>query len=1138
MPRFRAMLIYPVFAWRLPRGKILPALAAVLLAALAPARAQVITAVTSGDWSDGATWAGGLVPGAANTASLSAVTLTLGSSVTVGGLAGAADSLLTLASGVTLTTGGNNLSTTFAGVISGPGGLVATGTGVFVLSGANTYTGGTTFAGGIVGLAAANVLPPTGTLTVSGAILDLGNFFQTAGAVTLVSGAINTGTLSATSYLLQSGLISSVLAGPGALSKDTTGTVSLASANTYTGGTNINGGTLALRNADALGSTGTISFGGGTLQFGALNTTDYSGRFSTAAGQAFSVDTNGQNVTFASALTSAGGSLTKLGAGTLTLSGASTYTGVTTLSAGTLAYGVDNALSATTAVTVAGGATLDLAGFSGGIGALNGAGNVNLRGGSLQVNSTAITSSLQILGEGFSIGTVTLGGTLGTFVFGTGTTSSNSGGSTGAVTPSPPMSFSGVISGTGSLVISGPGLPVPSSANGILAGGINNGTAIQPVTLAGENTYTGGTVLGGGTLSLYGPGALGTTGTLSFGGGTLQFSAQNTTDYSGRFSQAPGQSYSFDTGGQVVTLASTLASAGGSLNKFGDGTLVLTGANTYTGGTVIWGGTLRVGSPDALRGAGALTIGASGSAFISLATSGLDLGGFTVTASTVTVGNATVANGTLAADAFVLSGGTVSANLAGAGSLTASVGTVVLSGANTYTGATIISSGTLAVSGGAAIGDVSDVRLRTNTRDDPFSGASGGVVITSSSPPPPPAVLLVNTSETIGSLSGGGSGGLLLVGGLVVLGPGAVLTVGANNASTEFAGAITAGDSASGLVKIGAGTLTLSGRHSYTGGTTVATGTLALADVGSISSSATISVAAGANLNVTGLSQGTLVLANNQTLVGSGTLTGKLAATTGLARVAPGGGGAVGTLTVGSLALSDHLALDFEFASLTSYDTINVTDLDGLSLLGGSFSFLTAGTTDPFTGLGTFDLITFTGSLLDPGNLLSTLTSSSVLNAAAGLAYTFGVTGDNTLAVTIDTRHHQWQAEHFGSTTALAAQPAADPDHDGVPNLLEYALGTDPQSAGSANRPALALAVSSADNLPHLTLTVTLAADAADVGVSAEVSGDLVNWQSGAPHTEIVSDTTAGAVRTLVLRDATPAGSGPPRFMRLRVALP
>jgi autotransporter-associated beta strand protein len=122
--------------------------------------------------------------------------------------------------------------------------------------------------------------------------------------------------------------------------------------NTYSGGTQIDGGVLALESAGSLGPSGTISFGGGTLRFSASNTSDYSNRFSTAASQTISIDTNGQSVTFASALTSSGGTLAKSGAGNLILSGASTYTGATSLSAGRLSV---NGSLGNTAVAVSGG---------------------------------------------------------------------------------------------------------------------------------------------------------------------------------------------------------------------------------------------------------------------------------------------------------------------------------------------------------------------------------------------------------------------------------------------------------------------------------------------------------------------------------------------------------------------------------------------------------------------------------------------------------------------------------------------------------------------------------------------------------------------------------------------------------------
>ncbi|MFG6490654.1 hypothetical protein ACG04R_28655, partial [Roseateles sp. BYS78W] len=71
----------------------------------------------------------------------------------------------------------------------------------------------------------------------------------------------------------------------------------------------------------------------------------------------------------------------------------------------------------------------------------------------------------------------------------------------------------------------------------------------------GTNTYDGGTTLTAGTLALGSAGAIGSTGTITLGGGTLQFSASNTTDYSSRFSTAASQQYNLDTNGQAVTLA-------------------------------------------------------------------------------------------------------------------------------------------------------------------------------------------------------------------------------------------------------------------------------------------------------------------------------------------------------------------------------------------------------------------------------------------------------------------------------------------------------------------------------------------------------------------------------------------------------
>jgi len=135
-------------------------------------------------------------------------------------------------------------------------------------------------------------------------------------------------------------------------------TLTLASSNNYTGVTTIHAGVLSLAATDTntalalgggplgtvlLNAPNTIVFGGGTLQYSSATRADYSGRFSTAAGQPIVIDTNGQSVTFAAPLSSADGSLTLNDSngvpGRLILAASNTYSGVTTISRGILSLG-------------------------------------------------------------------------------------------------------------------------------------------------------------------------------------------------------------------------------------------------------------------------------------------------------------------------------------------------------------------------------------------------------------------------------------------------------------------------------------------------------------------------------------------------------------------------------------------------------------------------------------------------------------------------------------------------------------------------------------------------------------------------------------------------------------------------------
>ncbi|WP_187193432.1 S8 family serine peptidase [Methylobacterium sp. WL1] len=217
----------------------------------------------------------------------------------------------------------------------------------------------------------------------------------------------------------------------------------------------------------------------------------------------------------------------------------------------------------------------------------------------------------------------------------------------------------------------------------------------------------------------------------------------------------------------------------GSLIKRGGGTLTLTGTNTYSGGTTLAGGTLSV-ARDASLGAAAAPLTFDGGVLKVTGT------GFTATSRPITWANG--GGGLDIADPANTF--TLTQSLTGAGGLAKlGAGTLALSGTNTYAGATTIAAGTLLARGGQAIGDRSAVLI----------GAG--------------ATLALADGETVGSLAGQGR---------VALGS-ARLTAGGDGSSTTFAGTL---DGTGGLTKAGAGTLTLAGANTYTGGTTIAAGTL------------------------------------------------------------------------------------------------------------------------------------------------------------------------------------------------------------------------------------------------------------------------------------------------------------------------
>jgi len=146
---------------------------------------------------------------------------------------------------------------TLSGVISGIGALTFNGVATTIISGANTYTGGTTVAAGTLKLGATGSAP-IGSLTVeTNGTFDLNNFAQTvtdlsgSGAITLGSAALTAGSTGDSTF-------SGIISGNGGLTKQGTATLTLSGANTYSGGTNVNAGTLSILGMSPTG-TGDIT---------------------------------------------------------------------------------------------------------------------------------------------------------------------------------------------------------------------------------------------------------------------------------------------------------------------------------------------------------------------------------------------------------------------------------------------------------------------------------------------------------------------------------------------------------------------------------------------------------------------------------------------------------------------------------------------------------------------------------------------------------------------------------------------------------------------------------------------------------------------------------------------------------------
>jgi fibronectin-binding autotransporter adhesin len=434
--------------------------------------------------------------------------------------------------------------------------LVKNGEGNFTLTGSNTYTGGTTISGGTLQIGDGGA-----TGSISGDITNNSRLVVNRSGSLVLGGAIS---------------------GVGAITKLSSGTLTLSGSNSYEGNTDIAEGTLAVTNDFGLGigsaENWTNVSDGATLQLDNVN-----------IGNEWLI-VNGSGV---------GGN------GGLTVTGTSSSSGQVNFSNATVNVASDGALTLTGPVfdvfVKEGAGTFTLGGTADNSGLI---GTVNA---GLLVLTKDSAPDVHAIGYGVTIGnsgTVRIGGTGGDQIYNEAIVDIHDGGMldlNGRTERIAGLTGSGIVTNTAAATTATFEVGdwgADSTFDGTLQDGAGTlalaKTGSGNFTLTGANTFTGGTTLWEGVLTLGSAGAIGNQGAITFRGGTLQFSEANTTDYSGRFSTEAGQAFKFDTNSQDVTFSENISSENGSFEKHGAGTLTLTGTNSYEGTTLINDGVLLI----------------------------------------------------------------------------------------------------------------------------------------------------------------------------------------------------------------------------------------------------------------------------------------------------------------------------------------------------------------------------------------------------------------------------------------------------------------------------------------------------------------------------------------------------------------
>jgi filamentous hemagglutinin family protein len=886
----------------------------------------------------------------------------------------------------------------------------------------------------------------TGDITITGALgnsdpltgLTINTDVLNAAALTLVSnGAISITNSGAST-------ISGIIAGSGVrLSKAGVGTLTLANANTYSGVTTINAGTLSISAASGLGATPTsttsnsIQLNGGTLRitdtflFSSRRGIQIGGEGGTIevdSGETFNYDGIIRNATGVT------GNLTKTGLGTLILSGDNTYSGVTTINAGTLSISAASGLGATPTSTTSN--------------------SIQLNGGTLRITDTFLFSSrrgMQIGGEGGTI-EVDLGET---------------------------FNYDGII----------------RNATGV-AGNLTK-TGSGTLTLSGDNTYSGATRINGGSLNITGTLADSTAVTVASGATYIVAANDTITSIEGSGNIALSENLTLRS--SEDTAFGGVLSGTGSLTKSGAGILTLSGNNTYSGGTRINEGTLKIERNTATF-FGSIISGPLGKATITINDgASLDLNGKDISNNLVIAGDGVGSAGSifnssgirgsisgsvlLSAHSSIGAGdiqisGEIDDGSRGTYHLTKSNGGVLtLSGENEYDGFTIINGGILSIRTASGLGETPN---RTISNSIQLNGGTLRITDT----------FLFSSRRGIEIGTGGGT-----------------IEVDARETFNYYG--IISGEGF--LTKLGTGTLALFDNNTYSGGTTISAGTI---NVGNNSALGTgnVTLSSGTTLQASA----SVTITNAVSLSGAATINAPNSHSLTISGVLNDGGHGLVVAGSGNLTFSNGSNSISALASSGTIGTVSINN--NQSLVIGS---VTPNST-PYTGLagtGSITLINTGATTINSGAAISTtggdiniVTSRFTNNAGSG-------------ALSASGTNKYWRV--WSTNTDPFGNSVGDIKGNLAPNFIQYAAsyGTTTVS-GTGNGFLYTLA-------PTITVslngTVSKVYDATEVATlasenysySGNVNGDAVTFSIAATYdtkdvgtAKLVSATVSGLQAT------------------------